>query len=53
MMIYLVSANTCCPGQMSVNVLTMRLKQHAATTVSCQYDSSRGPYTAPTQTPYE
>lgn len=37
---------------MPVNVLSVRLKQHIATTVSCQRDSSRSPYMTPTQTPY-
>lgn len=35
-MIYLTSADTYRSGQMPVNVLSVRLKQHAATTVSRQ-----------------
>lgn len=51
-MIYPNSANTYGPSQTPVNALSVRLKQHAATTVSCQKDSSRSPRMTPTQTAY-
>lgn len=51
-MIYPTSANTYGPGQMSANVLSVRLKQQVVTTVSCQKDSSWSPRMTPTQTPY-
>lgn len=51
-MIYPNSANTYGPSQKPVNALSVRLRQHVATTVSCQKDSSRSPHTTPTQTAY-
>lgn len=51
-MIYPNSANTYGPSQKPVNALSVRLRQHVATTVSCQKDSSRSPRTTPTQTAY-
>lgn len=51
-MIYLTPANTYGSGQMPVNALSVRLKQHIATTVSCQKDSSWSPCMTPTQTPH-
>lgn len=51
-MIYPHSANTYSPSQKPVNALSVRLRQHVATTVSCQKDSSHSPCMTPTQTAY-
>lgn len=51
-MIYPNSANTYGPSQKPVNALSVRLRQHIATTVSCQKDSSRSPRMTPIQTAY-